>query len=149
MVQWTIESHTDTADSKNITAMYAPESYLVLVRVLIMSIYALLNWPRRALNRTLSALVGLLLTTLIHAATPSDQADASFQKGLTYAAFWSGEYATPWADRSLQLLSQTGADWISVIVTGYQYSYTSTTSRCRWRARCLQQSHPLRRRLWR
>ncbi len=49
------------------------------------------------------------------------------QKGISYATWWSGDYAKPGADYSLELLSSTGANWISLIVTGYQANYLSTT----------------------
>jgi hypothetical protein len=52
---------------------------------------------------------------------------ASFQKGISYSAWWAGQYTEPGADLSLDALASTGADWISLIVTGYQDTYLSTT----------------------
>jgi hypothetical protein len=49
------------------------------------------------------------------------------QKGISYATWWSGGYVKPGTDYSLELLSSTGANWISLIVTGYQANYLSTT----------------------
>ncbi len=48
------------------------------------------------------------------------------QKGISYSTWWSGDYLQPGADYSLELLSSTGANWISLIVTGYQADYLST-----------------------
>ena len=48
------------------------------------------------------------------------------QKGISYATWWSGGYVKPGTDYSLELLSSTGANWISLIVTGYQANYLST-----------------------
>jgi len=50
-----------------------------------------------------------------------------FQKGISYTAWWSGQYTAPGADLSLQNLAETGANWISLVATAYQDSYTSTT----------------------
>jgi hypothetical protein len=49
------------------------------------------------------------------------------QKGISYASYVSGEYSQPDADLSLANLASTGANWISLIVTGYQETFTSTT----------------------
>jgi len=51
----------------------------------------------------------------------------SIQKGIAYAAWWSGEYSEPDADLSLEQLAATGANWISLLVIGYQDTITSTT----------------------
>lgn len=48
-------------------------------------------------------------------------------KGISYAAWWSDQYSTPEADASLRQLASTGANWISLIVTGHQASATDTT----------------------
>ena len=50
-----------------------------------------------------------------------------FQKGMSYAAWWQGQYSTPEADQSLADLAATGAEWLALIVTGYQEAITSTT----------------------
>jgi len=42
------------------------------------------------------------------------------QKGISYACWWPGLYSLPDSDVSLAHLAETGADWISLIVTGYQ-----------------------------
>jgi hypothetical protein len=48
------------------------------------------------------------------------------QKGICYAAWQSGVYSTPDSDISLVHLAETGADWISLIVTCYQDTLSST-----------------------
>jgi hypothetical protein len=59
---------------------------------------------------------------------PSEtRAQQPIQKGMSYAAWWSGEYAAPDAHLSLQNLTLTGADWIGLIVTGFQDNVSSTT----------------------
>jgi hypothetical protein len=48
------------------------------------------------------------------------------QKGISYACWWPGLYSLPDSDLSLAHLAETGADWISLIVTCYQDSLGST-----------------------
>lgn len=55
--------------------------------------------------------------------TPTGQ--PGFQKGMSYASWWQGQYSTPEADQSLANLAATGANWVAIIVTGYQETYTS------------------------
>jgi hypothetical protein len=54
-------------------------------------------------------------------------AQQSVQKGISYATWGSGLYSSPDADLSLTHLAATGADWIGLIVTGYQDNIASTT----------------------
>ncbi len=49
------------------------------------------------------------------------------QRGISYATWWPGQYSHPDADLSLANLASTGANWVSLIVTGYQDTITSTT----------------------
>ena len=48
------------------------------------------------------------------------------QNGITYVSWWNGQYSSPSADRSLGNLAETGADWVSLLVTGYQDDVGST-----------------------
>ncbi len=48
------------------------------------------------------------------------------QKGMSYATWWSGNYSSPDADLALERLADTGANWISLIVTQYQEDISST-----------------------
>jgi hypothetical protein len=52
------------------------------------------------------------------------------QEGISYAAWWSGDYVQSGADYSLELLASTGANWIALIVTCRQETFTSTTIDC-------------------
>ncbi|MEI6452520.1 MAG: hypothetical protein WCP98_21555 [Actinomycetes bacterium] len=49
------------------------------------------------------------------------------QKGIAYTGYWGDAYAGAASDRSLSELRATGADWASMLVTGYQPSVDSTT----------------------
>lgn len=55
------------------------------------------------------------------------QANPAFQKGISYAAWWSGVYRSLGAEVALQALRATGADWIALIVTGHQDGIAATT----------------------
>jgi hypothetical protein len=48
------------------------------------------------------------------------------QNGMSYACWWQGLYSLPDSDISLAHLAETGADWISLIVTCYQDNLGST-----------------------
>jgi hypothetical protein len=67
----------------------------------------------------------LLLVTAIREL--DDQARPPPQKGVAYAAWWPGAYSHPDADLALADLKATGANWIALVVTGYQDTITSTT----------------------
>jgi hypothetical protein len=73
------------------------------------------------------ALMYVLTTRASTEFTPPDAPQASMQKGVSYAAWWSGDYRKPGADLSLEWLASTGATWIALIVTGYQETHTATT----------------------
>jgi hypothetical protein len=102
-------------------------------------LYHVIGWARREylehgtkiLSRVTVVITLLVLVSplqALHAAAQSPrQRAASFQKGMSYAAWWSGQYSEPGADLSLGVLASTGADWISLIVTGYQETPASTT----------------------
>lgn len=76
---------------------------------------------------SLFALAATLLLIVVVKQGWGIQAQPSMQKGITYAAWWPGEYSHSDADLSLANLASTGADWISLIVTGYQDTISSTT----------------------
>lgn len=52
---------------------------------------------------------------------------ASKQNGVAYTAWWSDQYTQPDADLALARLAESGATWISLLVTGYQDDISSTT----------------------
>jgi hypothetical protein len=76
---------------------------------------------------SLFAFVAVLLLLVVLIQRLDTQAQPSMQKGIAYTAWWSGEYSHPDADLSLTNLAPTGANWISLLVTGYQDTITSTT----------------------
>lgn len=76
--------------------------------------------------RHLFALLLLAALAATFLPPPAARAGEPFQKGISYAAWWSGQYNAPGTDRSLQLLQATGADWIALIVTGYQQTPAAT-----------------------
>lgn len=59
--------------------------------------------------------------------TGGDAGNAEKQNGVAYTAWWSGEYSQPAADLALARLADTGANWISLLATGYQDNVSSTT----------------------
>jgi hypothetical protein len=62
--------------------------------------------------------------TAIASGSPPDERTP--HRGMTFASWWAGEYASPEAGASLANLAATGADWVAIIVTGYQDTHTST-----------------------
>ncbi|MCS7273801.1 MAG: hypothetical protein NZ610_00105, partial [Candidatus Bipolaricaulota bacterium] len=58
------------------------------------------------------------------------QLPAQWQRGISFAAWWRDQYSSPAADQALGELAATGATWISLIVTCYQETVSSTEIRC-------------------
>ncbi len=74
------------------------------------------------------AVLGATLLVLLALWGLSAQAQPeSKQKGISYASFVSGPFTQPDADLSLGDLAGAGANWVSLVVTGYQSAVTSTT----------------------
>ena len=48
------------------------------------------------------------------------------QKGLCYVTWESERYSSPFSDKSLEKLSNTGANCVSIVVTQYQDNFNST-----------------------
>jgi len=80
------------------------------------------------MNYTLKGIIAAVTVFIVTLAICS-VSGSSFveQRGISYAAWWSGIYSTPEADLSLAKLAATGANWISLIVTGYQETIHSTS----------------------
>jgi len=55
------------------------------------------------------------------------RSQAQKQEGIAYASWWPGEYLHPDADLALTHVADTGANWISLLVTQYQDNVSSTT----------------------
>lgn len=49
------------------------------------------------------------------------------QKGVAFTGYWHDAYANAGSDKALAELHATGADWTSIIVTGYQQTAESTS----------------------
>jgi hypothetical protein len=80
---------------------------------------------------TVGSILGLLLVLggCVAVASGPPAAEPALHRGMTFASWWEGEYASPGADRSLANLAATGANWVAIIVTGYQDSHSSTAIR--------------------
>ncbi len=68
----------------------------------------------------------LLLVVAIQIQRMETLAQPAMQKGIAYVTWWSGNYSHPDADLALANLAATGANWISLLVTGYQDTIAST-----------------------
>jgi hypothetical protein len=68
-----------------------------------------LGWLTTVLSHLLVA-VGLAVVSVGTLSTTSHAAEPSFQKGMSYAAWWSGAYRAPGSELSLQALQSTGAN---------------------------------------
>ncbi len=70
----------------------------------------------------------LLMLSFLCCSGPQVTLSATQQKqnGIAYACWWPGLYSLPDSDISLFQLAETGAGWISLIVTRYQENLGST-----------------------
>jgi hypothetical protein len=72
-----------------------------------------------------------ILSLLLGACCPNPTAipdvPDDFQKGLNYTAWAREQLSTPESDHSLKKLAATGANWVAIVVFGYQQTYTSNT----------------------
>lgn len=85
------------------------------------------NATGRFLRAGVVALLAALITLLARTGhAPAAHAQVEMQKGMSYATWWSGSYSTPDADLALAHLADTGANWVSIIVTQYQDNLNST-----------------------
>ena len=93
---------------------------LILALALLMA----LSWPALASTPADTNAQG----DLYHAgSTARDDSNVEKQNGIAYAGWWSGDYSQPASDLSLARLAATGANWISLLATGYQDNISSTT----------------------
>jgi hypothetical protein len=65
----------------------------------------------------------LLLSAIIF--VEAVQAEPAFQKGICYVTWEKERYASVYSDKSLEMLVQTGAEWIAVVTTHYQEKFDS------------------------
>ena len=80
------------------------------------------------MNRKSLALLLMLLGVGLNAAAPTaaQPTPPAIQRGYSFAAWWSGIYSDPNADRALAELADMGAGWVSIVVTQYQDTIHST-----------------------
>jgi hypothetical protein len=73
-------------------------------------------------------LLALMIPNLLVFDAGASQATSSAPKlkGMTIASWWPGEYSTPDADQALAELRDDGPNWLALIVTRYQDTYSST-----------------------
>jgi len=77
--------------------------------------------------------LGIFLVILLTAVTNQPVGNAGsieyrqFQKGMTYVAWWHDTYVTAESDQSIQFLAETDANWVAIIVTWYQDTYTDSS----------------------
>jgi hypothetical protein len=76
--------------------------------------------------KVLLAFFVVLLFGASHGQNTNPSSGPEKQKGISYAAWWPGLYSDPDSDISLAHLAETGANWISLIVTCYQDILSST-----------------------
>jgi len=85
---------------------------------------------RKALLVCIATLVPMLIlaVTLFLLETAQAQSQTEKQRGISFPARWTGEYAYPDAnpDLALENLADTGANWIALIVSQYQDNISST-----------------------
>jgi len=56
---------------------------------------------------------------------PAQGEEPAFQKGICYVTWEKERYSSPYSDKSLEALAQTGAEWVEIITTYYQEKYNS------------------------
>jgi hypothetical protein len=75
---------------------------------------------------TVAALAAAALALAACARTPSSAAPPEFQKALAYTGYAADSYDGTGPRLSLDRLKRTGANWISLLVTGYQQTVHTT-----------------------
>lgn len=72
-----------------------------------------------------------IITDVVTTPSPTLAPLSDFQKGVVYTAWWHGEYSAAESDETLaQLIKPMGVNWISIVVTCYQDTITSTEIQC-------------------
>jgi hypothetical protein len=82
--------------------------------------------PRAKLRGVLALLVGLTLGLPLVA--PDDVAGQGYPKeaGIAFTAWWWTLYKGDAPERAMANLADSGAEWVSILTTWYQYDYRST-----------------------
>ncbi|MFQ5593417.1 MAG: hypothetical protein ACE5HA_04645 [Anaerolineae bacterium] len=92
--------------------------------ILALALLVALTWPAFAMTPAGTQAEGTLRSA---EATARDYSVVEKQNAIAYAGWWSGDYSQPAADLALARLADTGANWISLLATGYQDNIGSTT----------------------
>lgn len=77
---------------------------------------------RTGLAKTIIISVLFLLSAVIFIET-TPAAEPFFQKGICYVTWEKERYASAHSDKSLEMLAQTGAEWVQIVTTYYQDNY--------------------------
>ncbi|MEM7283207.1 MAG: hypothetical protein AAF438_16445 [Pseudomonadota bacterium] len=51
---------------------------------------------------------------------------SSYQKGIGYATYFNGLYSSAQSDQTIENIADTGAEWVNILVTQYQFDLNST-----------------------
>lgn len=72
------------------------------------------------------SILTILVLSCIEIFTPAyAQEELSFQKGICYATWQKERYLSTYSDKSLEMLAQTGAEWVEIVTTYYQQKFNS------------------------
>jgi hypothetical protein len=83
--------------------------------------FLFMDKPNLSLTITISIFLFLSLCIFVGPL----QAESGFQKGICYATWQRDRYLSVYSDKSLQALAETGAEYVSVVVTYYQDKFNS------------------------
>ena len=72
----------------------------------------------------------LVINALIFVGSANGESDpaeveSAFQKGICFVTWQKDRYLSPYSDRALERLAQTGATWVSIVTTYYQEDFDS------------------------
>ncbi len=87
---------------------------------------------RSVLNRRVATgtvrwgLLPLVVALAAAGLTSARQPSSIALKGMTLVAYGPGLYSLPSTDESLERLARTGANWLALVVTGYQETFNAT-----------------------
>jgi len=72
------------------------------------------------------AMISVCVLSTIVTATPSSGDQGVMRKGISFPSWTSGEYSSRYPDFALADLAATGANWVAIMVTGFQNTVSST-----------------------
>ncbi|MEM7127381.1 MAG: hypothetical protein AAF702_13695 [Chloroflexota bacterium] len=79
-------------------------------------------------RRLLTVVVVLFLAVIIVYQSAMDVAgqQPSYQQGIGYATYFNGLYSSTESDQTIENIADTGAEWVNILVTQYQFDLNST-----------------------